>query len=127
MVALTASSCFSSPSPTTAATAMLLLWLTPIRSPSRLRPFLRCTNIDIDTRWSDEAEALSDFREIETVDVEDGSQAVAGVGLDIRSECFFCALGEIVILSDQLFELGLHVEDLAGGEFEFDDWDASVF
>jgi hypothetical protein len=78
----------------------------------------------INPRRLREAKALGDLGEVELVDVEDGAQAVAGVGVEVGPVALLGALVEVVVLADQLLELRLDVEDLLGWEVELDDGDS---
>lgn len=50
---------------------------------------------------------------------------MAGVGVEVGLEGILGALLQVVVLSDELLELGLDVDDLVSRELEFDDGDAS--
>lgn len=50
-----------------------------------------------------------------------------GVSVQVRLERFLGALVQVVVVGDELLELGLYVDDLLGGELEFDDGDAGGF
>jgi hypothetical protein len=76
---------------------------------------------NIYTRRCAEAKALGHLLEIQLVNVVDGAQAVAGVGVQVRLEGLLGALLQVVVLADELLELRLHVDDLLGGELELDD------
>lgn len=49
---------------------------------------------------------------------------MAGVGVEVGLEGVLGALLQVVVLADELLELGLDVDDLFAGELEFDDGDA---
>lgn len=103
--------------------------LTAIRPPTFL--FLIPTHAraerDIHPGRDREAEALGHFNQIELMDVEDGAERMAGVGLQVAAVAVLGAAVEVVILSDQFLELGLDVDDAFGGEFEFDEGHAGLF
>lgn len=66
--------------------AILLLRLTSI-SPSTTVLLISChacTQLNVDSRWGYETEALRHFHEIELIDVEDTTEAVRCIGLQVR-------------------------------------------
>lgn len=117
-----------------------LLWLTSVRSPSV--PFLIAAHTGSQGNvysWRClETEAFGDFDEIKPVNIEDGPQAVGSIRLQIgavsvfrRLRCYrvsssvsktesnrFSHLIEVIVLSDQLFQLRLNVEDPFGWKFK---------
>jgi hypothetical protein len=50
---------------------------------------------------------------------------VTGVGVEVGLERVLGALLQVVVLADELLELGLDVDDLLSWELEFDDGDTS--
>lgn len=70
-----------------------------------------------------EAKALCNLGQVQLLHVVHGPQAVAGVGVEVGLEGVLGALLQVVVLADELLELGLDVDDLFAGELEFDDGD----
>jgi hypothetical protein len=70
-----------------------------------------------------EAKALCNFDQVQLLHVVDGPQAVAGVGVEVGLEGVLGALLQVVVLSDELLELGLDVDNLLSRELELDDGD----
>lgn len=68
-----------------------------------------------------ETKALGHLGEVELVDIVDGAQAVAGVGVEVRLEGVLGALLQVVVLANELLELRLDVLDLLGGELKLHD------
>ena len=66
---------------------------------------------------------LCHLDEIKLVDVEDASEGVAGVSVQVRPVAVLGGLVEVVVLADQLLKLALDVEDLVLGEVVFDHGD----
>jgi hypothetical protein len=62
-------------------------------------------DVDVDGRRGGETERLGDLGEVELRDVEDGLERVGGVRLDVGAEAVASALGEVVVLGDELLEL----------------------
>lgn len=84
--------------------------LAPVRAPSlNLVPaHPRCQG-DVDTRRCGKPEALGDLGQVELVHVEYGSEAMAGVGVDVGPVRVLGALREVVVLLDESLEVGLDV------------------
>lgn len=76
---------------------------------------------DIHTRGRREAEALGHLGQVQLVDVVHGSQAVAGVCVQVGFEGLLGALLEVVVLADELLQLRLNVDNLLDGELKLDD------
>lgn len=82
------------------------------------------SQLDIHARRRGEAKALGNLGQIQLLHVVHGPQAVAGVGVQIGLEGLLGALLQVVVLADELLELGLDVDDLLARELELDDGDA---
>lgn len=65
--------------------SLTLLWLAPIRSSALflLISAHACAKSDINSRWSLEAEAFGDFDEVKLMHIEDRTQAVRSIRLQI--------------------------------------------
>lgn len=83
--------------------------------------------LDIHPWWGRESETLCHLHQIELVHVKHTSQAVACVRVQVRPVTFLGGLVEVVVLADELLELGLDVVNLGGGELELDDGYARRF
>jgi hypothetical protein len=59
--------------------------------------------------------------------IEDSSQTMARIGLKIAAIAILGGLVQIVVLANEFLELRLHVDNLLGGEFEFNYRDAGLF
>ena len=88
-----------------------LLRLTPVRPPplDLLIPAQTRAQANVNSGRRAKPEALGDLDEIEFVHVEDGAQAVGGVGLQVGAVAVFGGLVEVVVFGDQGLELGLDV------------------
>ena len=82
---------------------------------------------DIHSRRHREPEALRHLVQIQPVDIKDRAERVTRVRLQVAAIAVLGAAVEVVVLSDEFLELGLHVDDAVGGEFEFDEGHASLF
>lgn len=70
----------------------LLAWLAAI-SPAAFIALLHTrAQIDVDARRYREAKGLGDFLEVELVDVEDATQTMRGVGLEVGAVAVFSGL-----------------------------------
>lgn len=98
--------------------------------------------LDVNAGGSIETEALGDLDKIKLVHVEHGAEGVRSICLEIRTvtilgrlqtwisiqktqnhqNIMMAYLVKIVVLADELFQLGLHVDNLGAGELELHDW-----
>lgn len=102
-----------------------LLRLAAIRPPRlHLVPSHARPQLNVHPRRRGEAKALCNLDQVQLLHVVDGPQAVAGVGVQVGLEGVLGALLQVVVLADELLELGLDVDDLLPRELEFDDRDA---
>lgn len=103
-----------------------LFRLAAIRPPRlHLVPSHARAQLDIHSRRRREAKALCNLDQVQLLHVVDGPQAVAGVGVEVGLEGILGALLQVVVLSDELLELGLDVDNLLSRELELDDGDTS--
>lgn len=79
----------------------------------------------VNSWWLRESKALGYLGQVKLMDVKNGPQAVAGISVEVGPVTLLGALVEVVVLADELLELGLDVEDLLGREVELHDRDAS--
>ena len=128
----------------------MLSWLTPVRPPALLvLVFHASPEADIDTWRRLEAEALGHLDEIQGMNIENASQAVGSVGLEIGAISIFGRLEsnptqwlvflrsvgdflekylvEVVVLPNQFLELRLYVDDSLGWELKLDHGHSSFF
>ena len=85
----------------------ILLRLTSVASTTLfLVPRHACSQRDVHPGWGGETEALRDFHEIQLVDVEDATEAMRGVGLEVGAIAVFCGLWGLFV-SDDLEEVGV--------------------
>ena len=108
----------------------LLTRLTPIRPP-RLPLLLAIAHarpqLQIHPRRHGKPEPLRHGPQIQCLHIEHAPQAVARIRLQVAAIAILGRLVEVVVLPDQLLELGLHVQDLFRGEVEFDERHARLF
>lgn len=64
-----------------------------------------CTDGNVDCRRYAEAVCFRYLCKIKVVDVKDALERIGGISLDIRAEAIFCRLMQVVVLSNELFEL----------------------
>lgn len=101
----------------------LLLRLASIRPPALHLLILghARAQLDIHAGRCRKPETLGHLDQIQLVHIKNTAQTVAGVRVQIRSVAILGGLVEVVVLADELLELGLDVEDFGGGELELDD------
>lgn len=108
----------------------LLARLTPIRPP-RLPLLLAIAHarpqLQIHPRRHGESKPLRHSPQIQRLHIEHAPQAVARVRLQIATIPILGRLVEVVVLPDQLLELGLHIQDFFRGEVEFHQGHARLF
>lgn len=128
-------------------------WLTPVIPPTLLLLLITAktrAQLDVDAWRVWESEALGHLDEIEFVHVENGAQGVRGVGLEIRAVAIFCGLlvvfvsmgyfmmrgsdsrreaylVQIIVLSNELLQLGLDIDNLGSREIELDYGNTRLF
>ena len=100
--------------------------LTSILSPSPtsisfLRTLHARTQRNVHPRRGAEPKASCQFDQVQLLNVKHASQTVRRVCIEVGAVAFLGRLVEVVVARDELFELGLDVEDLFGGEVEFDE------
>lgn len=127
--------------------------LTPVIPPTLLLLLIAAetrAQLDVDAWRVWESEALGHLDEIEFVHVKNGAQGVRGVGLEVRAVAIFCGLlivfvsmdyfmmrggdvrreaylVQIIVLSNELLQLRLDIDNLGGREIELDYGNTRLF
>lgn len=73
-----------------------------------------------------ETESLSHLNQVELVDIENRSQRMRSISLQVRPVSILRRLVEVVVLRNKLLKLTLNVDDLLAWEVELDDRNASL-
>lgn len=105
---------------------MTLSWLAAVR-PAALLLLISAhagTESDLYTRWDRETKALGNLSKIQLVDIKDATQRVRSIGVQIAAVTVLGTLVQVVVLTDELLELRLNVDDLVGGEVKLDNGNA---
>ena len=72
--------------------------------------------VDVDLGRDGESKGLADHLEVQLLYVKDMLVRVGGVGEDVSAECVARRPVQMVVLTNEVIELRLHVRHLAGEE-----------